>query len=313
MPHSILARLPLTRFEVDRDAGARADEHLFDTLWADPATRILPVRRGSAPLSGDGLALLPVDAVPRPGERVYLGRSVAPSSPEPVGTPVIAVRVEDTSELAPAFAGLPWRSLREVGHRLSDRDAGLLTEAVAVLNWHGSHRFSPRTGEPTTVEQGGWVRRDPSTGVEIFPRTDPAVIVAVLDSDDRILLGSNALWEANRYSLLAGFVEAGESLESAIHREILEESGVHVVDPVYLGSQPWPFPASLMLGFTARVDPERVLEARPDGTEILELRWFTRDELAGSVGEVLLPGPTSIARAIIEHWFGGPIADGSRE
>jgi NAD+ diphosphatase len=312
MPHSFLARLPLTRFEVDRDAAARAHEHLLDSLWADPATRILPMLRGNAPMAGDGLALLPVDAVPLPGLRVYLGRSLAFGSPEPVGTPIVAVQLDDAAELAPAFADLPWANLRDVGHLLSDRDAGLLAEAVAVLNWHDSHRFSPRTGEPTTVEQGGWVRRDPATGAELFPRTDPAVIVAVLDADDRILLGSNALWEPNRYSLLAGFVEPGETLETAIEREIFEESGVHVIDPVYLGSQPWPFPASLMLGFTARADPDRELAERPDGTEILELRWFSRDELAGSIGDVLLPGPTSIARGIIEHWFGGLIEDGSR-
>lgn len=309
MPHSLLSRLPLSRFEVDRDAAARADEALFDTLWADPATRILPVRGTRAPMTGGALALLPVDAIPRPGLRVYLGRSLATESPEPVGTAVVAVLVDDVDELAPAFAGLTWSSLREVGHRLSDRDAGLLTEAVAVLNWHRANRFSPRSGQLTTVGQAGWSRRDPETGTELFPRTDPAVIVAVTDADDRILLGSNALWETNRYSLLAGFVEAGESLESAVQREIFEESGVHVVDPVYLGSQPWPFPASLMLGFTARVDPCRPVDARPDGEEILELRWFSRDELAASVGEVLLPGPTSIARTIIEHWFGGPIDD----
>ncbi|MDQ1550800.1 MAG: diphosphatase, partial [Actinomycetota bacterium] len=126
---------------------------------------------------------------------------------------------------------------------------------------------------------------------------------------DRILLGSNALWEKNRFSLLAGFVEPGESLEAAVIREIFEESGIWVTDPVYLGSQPWPFPASLMLGFTARVDLERASTLTPDGAEILELRWFSRDDLRASRGDVILPGPTSIAHAIIEEWFGEPISD----
>ena len=140
------------------------------------------------------------------------------------------------------------------------------------------------------------------------------MIVGITDVDDRMLLGSNALWEANRFSLLAGFVEPGESLEAAVIREVREESGLRVVDPVYLGSQPWPFPASLMIGFRAHVPASESTTGTPDGDEILELRWFTRDELrdAAAAGEIILPGPTSIARAIIEDWYGDEVADGSR-
>ena len=297
---------------MDRDNLARERENLFEELWADPATRILPIFGGSALLSSPtNLALVPVDAIPDGGLRVYLGRSLSTTSPEPAGTPVVAVLLDDAGHLAEA----DWGDLRTLGNRLSDRDAGMLVEALGVLNWHASHAFSPRTGEPTIVEKGGWVRRDPISNTEVFPRTDAAIIVGITDADDRMLLGSNALWESNRFSLLAGFVEPGESLETAVHREVLEESGIHVIDPVYLGSQPWPFPASLMLGFTAKVDPEHGTDATPDGTEILDLRWFSREELAaavdGEIGpEIRLPGPTSIARAIIEEWFGGPIPDG---
>jgi NAD+ diphosphatase len=308
MSQSFLSRLPLSRFEIDRDHVGREQEDLWEQLWADPATRILPIFQGTALLAEPNrLALLPVDAVP-PGDttRVYLGRSLSTSSPEPVGTPIVAVELEDARHLAES----DWANLRQIGARLSDRDAGILTEALGIINWHDSHRFSPRTGEPTVSEKGGWVRRDPVSGLEIFPRTDPAIIVGVTDASDRILLGSNALWESNRYSLLAGFVEPGESLESAVQREVFEESGVRVTDPVYLGSQPWPFPASLMLGFTARVADGFVGAGEPDGTEILDLRWFGRDELAASLDDIRLPGPTSIARAIIEEWFGGTINDG---
>lgn len=309
MLESFAARLPLSRFEVDRDDAGRAREGLLDELWADSATRVLPVFEGRALLSSPStLALLPPGRVERPELLVYLGRSTSASSAEPVGTPIVAAQLEHTGGLAEG----EWGGLRSIGHRLGDRDAGLLTQAIAILNWHASHRFSPHSGQPTVVEHGGWVRRDPATGLQIFPRTDPAVIVGVTDADDRLLLGSNALWEANRYSLLAGFVEPGESLESAVAREVFEESGIRVVDPVYLGSQPWPFPASLMLGYTARVDPRHGNAATPDGTEILDLRWFGREELAASLGEILLPGPTSIARSIIEHWYGGMIDDGSR-
>ena len=309
MPDSFISRLPLSRFEIDRDNLAREREGLFDELWADPATRILPIFQGSALLSSPtSLALLPVDAVPAAELRVYLGRSTSTTSPEPAGTPIVAVLLEDAGHLAES----DWANLRSVGNSLSDRDAGIFTEALGILNWHQSHRFSPRTGEPTVTEKGGWVRRDPVSNTEVFPRTDAAIIVGITDADDRMLLGSNALWESNRYSLLAGFVEPGESLESAVIREVLEESGIHVVDPVYLGSQPWPFPASLRLGFTAKVDPAHGTETTPDGTEILDLRWFSRDELAAALSEIKLPGPTSIARAILEEWFGGPIDDGQR-
>ncbi|CAN5227702.1 NAD(+) diphosphatase [soil metagenome] len=307
MPQSFLSRLPLSRFEIDRDYLMRDRENLFDELWADPSTRLLPVFDGSALLdSPTSLALLPAAALPNEGLRVYLGRSTSPTSPEPVGTPIVAVLLEDAGHLAEA----EWGNLRQLGGRMSDRDAGILTEALAILNWHASHMFSPRTGEATIAEKGGWVRRDPISETEVFPRTDPAIIVGVTDAEDRLLLGSNALWERNRYSLLAGFVEPGESLESAVIREIYEESGIRVVDPVYLGSQPWPFPASLMLGFTATVDPDFAGIQEPDGVEILDLRWFSREELAASLGEIRLPGRTSIARAIVEEWYGGVIDDG---
>ena len=307
MQQSFLARLPLSRFEVDRDYLARDRENLFDELWANPDARILPIFEGSALLASENsLALLPHDAIPNIGLRIYLGRSTSTTSPEPVGTPLVAVKLEDAGHLAESS----WGNLRQLGHKLSDRDAGILTEAIALINWHDTHAFSPRTGEATVPEKGGWVRRDPVSNAELFPRTDPAIIVGVVDSQDRLLLGSNALWDSNRYSLLAGFVEPGESLESAVIREIFEESGIPVVNPVYLGSQPWPFPASLMLGYMATVDPDFTGAATPDGAEILDLRWFSREELAASLGEVKIPPRTSIARAIIEEWFGGVVPDG---
>ncbi len=309
MPQSFQSTLPLARSEFDRDYLTRERENLFEELWADPATRILVVFAGSALMSGPAsVALLPAEAIPNAGLRVYLGRSTSSTSAEPAGTPIVAVQLEDDAQ----FAGADWGNLRKLGSVLSARDAGLLTEALAVLNWHASHGFSPRTGHPSVAEKGGWVRRDPVSDTELFPRTDPAIIVGVTDADDRLLLASNALWESDRYSLLAGFVEPGESLEQAVAREIFEESGIRVVNPVYLGSQPWPFPASLMLGFRAQVDPEFAGIEQADGVEILDLRWFSRDELGAALGEIQLPGRTSIARAIIEDWYGSTIDDSQR-
>ncbi|MHA6695779.1 NAD(+) diphosphatase [Homoserinimonas sp. A520] len=309
------SQLPLSRNELDRDYLSRSRADLFEVLMAQSETRVLPLWKRKALMAGGSLALLSVGDLPPKTTRtaevlVYLGRTITDSADLPEGTPIVAAVVTD------AVAGLlddgpeSWGDLRTIAGSLGDRDAGLLTQAVAMANWHDSHRFSPQTGEPLIVAQGGWARTD-SRG-EVFPRTDPAVIVAVIDDDDRILLGSNSQWEANRYSLLAGFVEAGESLEAAVAREVFEESGIRVVDPVYLGSQPWPFPASLMLGFAARVDPDRESTLAPDGDEILELRWFSRDELRAALGEITLPGHSSIARAILEQWYGGPIEDGER-
>jgi NAD+ diphosphatase len=307
MSQSFLKRLPLSRFEVDRDYLARDRPALFEELRANPAARVLPVFDGRALLKSETeLALLPFADFEEADILVYLGLTTSATETEPIGTPVVAAHLSD----AGAFLDAEWGHLRTVGTRLSDRDAGLLTEALGILNWHLTHTYSPRTGEPTVIEKGGWVRRDPVSDTQLFPRTDSAIIVGVTDAEDRILLGSNALWESNRFSLLAGFVEPGESLEAAVIREVFEESGIRVTDPVYLGSQPWPFPASLMLGFRATVDLELTSTLRPDGAEILDLRWFSREELRASRGEILLPGPTSIAHAILEDWFGEPITAG---
>ncbi|MCA1943557.1 MAG: NAD(+) diphosphatase [Yonghaparkia sp.] len=317
MHHSLTASLPLSRYRIDRDDVSRARPGLFDELAADPTARVIAVWRGEVLLSAPdavadaapapALAFLPWSAVPSGVERVYLGRTLEAEGGVPAGAPVTAVLLDDESGPALEPDVTRWGSPRTLGHRLGDRDAGLAIEALGMANWHATHQFSPRTGNPTVSGRAGWVRVDVETGAELFPRTDAAIIVGVTDADDRLVLGSNALWESNRFSLLAGFVEPGESLEAAVVREVQEEAGLRVVDPVYVGSQPWPFPASLMLGFRARLDPAHAGELRPDGAEILDLRWFSRAELAASLGEVLLPGRTSIARAIIEDWYGGPL------
>jgi NAD+ diphosphatase len=308
--HDRLSELPLSRFGLDRDYLARARPTLFAELAADPATRFLLIWRGKGLLAsaeGADLALVNVDAVPAPGLWLYLGRTLTATDGEPAGTAVVAVVLADEAPETVSADPQLWGHLRTVGGTLSARDAGMLTEALALANWHESHQFSPRTGAALLPELGGWVRRSADDETPIFPRTDPAIIVLITDAEDRILLGSNALWESNRYSLLAGFVEPGESLEAAVIREVFEESGIRVVNPVYFGSQPWPFPASLMVGFRALADPEGSWTQSPDGAEILDLRWFSRSELIGALGEIVLPGPTSIARYMIEDWFGGPI------
>jgi NAD+ diphosphatase len=306
-----LARLPLARHAIDREDKRRGDPELFDTLLADPLTRILPLSNGRALMtdeSATSLNLLEPGKVTSAVTRIYLGKALVASGGEPAGTPVIAVVLTDAAagELEPNEA--LWANLRTAATGLDERDAGLFTEALAIANWHASHTHCPRCGTPTVVQRGGWVRRCFVDDNEIFPRTDPAVIVGVTDKDDRLLLGSNAMWENNRWSLLAGFVEPGESFEAAVRREIEEESGVRIQDPEYLGSQPWPFPASVMVGFRARqAEDQKPDEFNPDGEEILALRWFSREDLWNQRDEILLPGSVSIARAIVEEWYGGPL------
>lgn len=198
-------------------------------------------------------------------------------------------------------------------------EAGLLVTALGILNWHGAARFSPVDGHPTRPERGGWVRRDTVTGADEFPRTDPAIITVVHDGADRILLGRQSVWPPRWYSTLAGFVEPGESLEQCVIREVHEEVGITVSGPRYLGSQPWPFPRSLMLGFAALGDPDEPLRFL-DG-EIGDADWFHRDEVREALARgnewqrgdpipedttdlprLLLPGSISIAHALITAW-----------
>lgn len=311
-----MSRIELTRHEgfeglVDRDHQTRMLPERLHELMSSAAARVLLLWRGRTLLVEERhIGLVRASRWLDWESRVYLGRTRCPSRFAAEGAPVFAVILDDATAMAEEPDEMKWHSLLTVGEDLDDIDLALFTQAVAIGNWHETGRYSPRSGDETVVEQAGWVRRSQSDNSEVFPRTDPAVIVRILDDADRILLGSNALWAANRFSLLAGFVEPGESLESAVIREMAEESGLRVTDPVYLGSQPWPFPASLMCGFEARLAPgQRAEDIRPDGDEILDLRWFSRAELAGAIGDLILPGRMSIARAIIEQWYGGPLDD----
>ncbi len=309
---TLTPRLPLSRTRLDRDASSRPIPGLVEALWGDRSTRVVCVWKGEVLTLGNGAVAIDYrepGTLPTPDVTVYLGRTL-PGDPLGGGVAIVAAVFSDesASSIEPDVAR--WVSGRTTGHELDERDAGVLVSALAVANWHTSHAHSPHSGARLLADSAGWVLVDEGTGSHVFPRTDAAIIVLVTDRDDRIVLGSNALWESQRYSLLAGFVEPGESLEAAVAREVFEESGLVVKNPRYLGSQPWPFPASLMVGFHAELDHDASGDLTPDGTEIVDLRWFTREELAQSLGEVILPGRTSIARAMIEHWYGEPLPDG---
>ncbi|CAJ59073.1 putative NADH pyrophosphatase [Frankia alni ACN14a] len=221
-------------------------------------------------------------------------------------------------QVAAGDDGVRWLTLFSVGAELGARDAALLAAAVALLNWHGRALFCARDGSPTRLANAGWARVCEAQHHEEYPRTDPAVICLVHDGADRMLLGRHRAWPAGRFSVLAGFVEAGESLEACVAREIGEEVGLDVTDIRYLGSQAWPFPRSLMLGFHAVADPAQPL--RLDEAEISEAVWVTRDEVRQALARgddwavaddapatdspppIRLPGRMSIARTMIDSW-----------
>jgi NAD+ diphosphatase len=292
-----LPELALSRAVVDRDSGRRTDDVWLSQAWADPATRVVRLRGGRVAVTGDPPRVA-LDGHPDGPEdhRVFLGTHE--------GVAYFAV-LEDGPDVgdehAPQYLGL-----REVGALLDDLDAGLVVHAVSLANWHATHRHCPRCGAPTVPENAGHTRRCTVDGSEHYPRTDPAVIMLVVDDEDRLLLGRQTTWPEGRFSTLAGFVEPGESLEAAVRREVYEEVGIEVGAVDYLGSQPWPFPSSLMLGFTARACSTEV--HRHDG-EIAEARWYTRDEMLADIrtGRLHVSPSISISRRLIEHWYGEPL------
>lgn len=282
-------------------------------LLADPATRVARLRGELLETVTDGagqvaLALGP----PRDGDDdrlvVDLGRDAD-------GTAYVAVVMDDQPDSADWSDGSDgaWVGLREAGSVLGDRDAGIFTTTLALANWHARHTHCPRCGAVTEPVSAGWVRRCTADGSEHYPRTDPAVIMAVVDPAGRLLLGRSPNWPEGRFSVLAGFVEPGESFEAAVAREVLEEVGVVVDSARYLGNQPWPFPASVMIGFTATTsDPTLHL----DPVEMAQARWVTREEYAAALrsGEIRTPSGISIAKRLIEHWLGQSVeAAGGRD
>jgi NAD+ diphosphatase len=312
-----LDNLALSRGEVDRATMLREDDGWLEAAWANPRSRVVVVHDGGALVrSGEEaaeLVLVPPAAAPD-GVRLLLGTDadgVAYFGVAVIGGPPPAVAGEPATDAGGGGGeqGSPrWAGLRQVGALLPARDAGLMTHAVALANWHAVAGHCPLCGAPTEPEAAGHTRRCVADGSEHFPRSDPAVIMLVTDPDDRGLLARNAQWPPRRVSILAGFVEPGESAEQAVAREVFEETGLAVERVRYVGSQPWPMPHSLMLGYRAHATGGQLIKV--DVHEIAEARWFSRAELRAAIehGEVLLPPPVSIAHQIIASWYGSDLA-----
>jgi NAD+ diphosphatase len=297
----------------------RAAHHRSDPEWLASAWERAQILMVDATSQFTGHALV-TDA----GDLVFVD-ATDPTAKEtdPSQRFFLGVDDSDTPYFA-ALGSLPDRpgthavTTRQVGHSLSARDGGILVTAIALANWHARHGFSPDTGLPMSIREGGWSRVDVN-GRQQWPRTDPAVIMLIHDdvagADGRCLLGHNAAWapqpgQIRRYSCLAGFVEPGESAEAAVEREVFEEVGVRVTDVRYASSQPWPYPGSLMLGFYALADPAAPLSLDP--TEIAAAQWFTRTEILAALAamdsdgatiiEPGLPMASSIAYRLVRGW-----------
>jgi len=277
----------LSRTAVDRAAAKRDDDAWLESAWESGRLLVLD-SDGRAAVDDDGPALVfgATSASDPAGDRLLLGVDDD------------GVAIWGTLGVPPKKLGARPLGLREVGAALTDRDAGLLVTLVALTNWHATHTHCPRCGAPTRVTQAGWSRRCDVEDSQHFPRTDPAVIVLLHDGADRALLGRQPIWPAGRYSTIAGFVEAGESAEQCVHREVREETGVIVDQVIYRASQPWPFPASLMLGFEARVVGGTVETV---DKELEDVRWFSREELR--TGSGTFPPSASIAHWLITGWL----------
>ena len=291
-----MLQLPLAKQVLDRAAELRSDESALEVLASDGI--FYHFYQGSWLIDGEVIASLrrgESDSLIKSAERYFLG-----VDDDRRGH--FLIHHLETPESS-HHLHLDFKSLRSKVALFSPLHVGLSMHGQGLANWHATHRFCSRCGNETTSILGGSVRSCPDEHHH-YPRTDPAIISLIKDRSDRILLGHQATWPEGRFSTIAGFVEPGESFESALHREVLEEVGVPVAEYQYLGSQPWPFPSSVMIAFEAITDHPEL--ARPDGEEITEIRWFDRKGLSDATrrGEILLPPPISVARAMIDRWYG---------
>ncbi len=293
---------------IDRGSDLRTDAAKLEQLWKKAQIIQLVDARLSA--TNDALTFIDAPAVSEllgifiEGERFFLGTSRDDDQPYFAWrTTWINQPIDDGSGDFEKDKYQGFRTLREVGGNLDAEDLTLAMHAVGLANWHENHTHCSKCGAQTVSDLGGSVRVCVEDSTQHHPRTDPAVIVLVRDAEDRILLGHQPIWPEKRFSTFAGFVETGESFEECVSREVFEEAGIYPSQVKYITSQPWPFPASIMIAFEAFA--ERPQDARPDGQEITAVRWLSRDEMKQTVasGEILLPPGISVARRMIESWY----------
>ena len=302
-----LPHVALSASAHDREGTRRTDDEWLAERWADASTRVL-VLAGTRLRPVDGAVQWVTPAAAPEGRRLLLGHAEGVTRFAVIAQPGDVPGERDE-----------WQGLRALFPRLVAGDEALTVEvswlfhALGLAEWHWATRFCPRCAGALESTHAGHEQRCTSCGKSQFPRTDPAVIMAVTSGEpgsdeERILLGRNAQWPEGRFSTLAGFCEPGETLEDAVRREVMEETGVLVGEVTYFGNQPWPLPASLMLGFTGRALSEDI---EVDGIEVAEARWFSRADLRGETdADVVVPTGVSISSSLMQSWLGEPLTAG---
>jgi NAD+ diphosphatase len=283
-------KLPLAVAEIDRSAHLRSDEAYLQSSW--PNALVLQFNSEKFASQSNQLTFVKGASLGEYDSQIdyFLGVKDGEN---------FFLRHLNDETLTSEF-----KSLRAIGSFLSPRDIGLAVHAQGLANWHSKHPRCSLCGGPTVIVLAGAVRRCPTDQSEHYPRTDSAIIVLIKNDKDQILLGRQKVWPKYRFSTFAGFVEPGESFEHCVIREVREEAGVELTKINYLGSQPWPFPASLMIAFEAITNTPEL--ARPDGDEIEEIRWFSREEMKSAILDksLILPFEISVARQMINAWYG---------
>jgi NAD+ diphosphatase len=284
-----LSPVALATASYDRIGHRREDAEWLAAAWAAPDTRVLPIA-GARLRAAEGRPAWVAPADAPEGLRVLLGEEAGRVSFAVIGDRALAT---DDS----------WVGLREVMLATPDDEASYVVHAIGIAEWLRATRHCPRCGTTLEPQQSGHVLHCPNCGRDQFPRTDSAVIMLITDDQDRALLGRQPSWPTGRWSTLAGFVEPGESIEDAVRREVLEESGITVGEVSYVASQPWPLPASLMLGFTGRA---LSTDIQVDEHELEAARWWSRAEVKEAVdaGEMAIPAGISISRHLLINWYG---------
>ena len=294
MAHSPrLTDLVLSRSATDRSAHLRKDPEWIAESLIDPSTRFLCVHNSQAPFDGENLVVFKFADIPQNSSTYFLGRDAG----------IVFFGVSADADFVSAHDPDSWLNLRGSGALLNDRDAGLLVAAIALDNWNSTHTHCPRCGGKTVHSDAGWARRCTTDNSIHFPRTDPVVIMLITHGNN-VLVGRSHAWPEGMYSLLAGFVEPGETLEAAVRREVLEESGILVGAVSYLASQPWPFPASLMFGCSGTAMNKDITI---DPKEIEDALWVSREDMLdvfeGVHPKIKLARKGAIAHFLLENWL----------
>lgn len=290
--------------QLDRQAELRINPSELRELAQQKDSQILPVYHQKLLSGDDGLIWLSwnnlqnrVSSV-QDKHLIYIGKVTIEGRPQHY----FSYRLTKPEEFIQAFPETALKGLRELFPILNETQSYLANVAIGIEHWHNTHQFCGYCGHATYSKLAGFVRQcsNPDCAKEHFPRTDAAVICAI-SFQDKILLGRQANWPENRYSVIAGFVEPGESLEQAVAREADEEVGLEVTNIQYFSSQPWPFPQSLMTGFTADATHSNI---RLKDQELEHADWFSRQQLIDLIanGELILPYRYSISRALVENW-----------